>query len=115
MDTNDIVNSDTVVSLETLLAEAASAKEAMLAATLAYEDKLGQIAKIHGNTYQHAGQWYQIRARESLVEGRKITYLCQLKAEPKTWLKGPKRKTANPPDLVIDVADEGPITSTIID
>lgn len=53
-----------------------------------WEESLSLLKDTHGATYEHEGQWYQIRERDISVQGRKIAYLCKLKAEPKTWLTG---------------------------
>lgn len=82
-------------SLENLIEMADRAREAAEAAQIEYEKTLLAIKNAHGATFQREdGSWYQIRHRKDSVQGRPITYLCALKGEPKTWLKGPKGKKA---------------------
>lgn len=124
-ETTETTTVATVMPLADMVGAAETALEAVKTAQLAYEAQLQQIAEAHGNTYQHSGQWFQIRSRESAVEKRKITYLCELKDEPKTWLKGPRKKTAavaatstqeEAPmmGLAVQTTVEG-ITTTVID
>lgn len=85
---------DTQVSLDTLISDAAAAENAVKLAQIEYETKLSRIVQVHGSsTFFHNGQWFQIRNRES--EGRTMTYLCKLKAEPKTWLRGRPKGSIN--------------------
>lgn len=75
------------VSIESLIADAKNAEQAIKDAQLNYENKLHAIVAANGSsTFYHNNQWFQIRTRDD--GGNKVTYLCQLKAEPKTWLKG---------------------------
>lgn len=64
-------------------------------AQIAYEASLDDLAHKHGSTFQQVvgtengapvTQWLQIRCRKDSVQGRPVTYLCKLSAEPKTWL-----------------------------
>ncbi len=79
-----------IVTSETLASEA-------LAAQIRYEESLQALAAEHGSTYTDPrnGQVCQIRHRVDSKQGRPITYLCALKAEPKTWLTGRAKKTAD--------------------
>ena len=79
-------------SLENMIATSESLRTAAEAAQIAYEDSLQAIASEYDSTYTINGQVFQIRHREDSKQGRPITYLCKLKAEPKTWLTGRKRK-----------------------
>jgi uncharacterized protein Yka (UPF0111/DUF47 family) len=81
-------------SLENMIATAESLRTAAEAAQVAYEESLQAIASEYDSTYTINGQVFQIRHREDSKQGRPITYLCKLKAEPKTWLTGRKRKSA---------------------
>jgi hypothetical protein len=87
----------TTISLTDLIADSFAAEKAIMTAQLAYEAKLNEVVKANGSaTFQHEGQWFQIRTRKSLEDGRLMTYLCKLRAEPKTWLKGrPKKADSN--------------------
>ncbi len=86
---------DTQVSLDTLISDAAAAENAVKLAQIEYENKLSRIVQLHGtSTFLHNGQWFQIRTRKS-EEGRTMTYLCKLKAEPKTWLRGRPKGSTN--------------------
>lgn len=78
-----------IVASETLASEA-------LAAQVKYEESLKALAEAHGSTYTdpRTGQVCQIRHRVDSKQGRPITYLCALKAEPKTWLVGRAKKAA---------------------
>lgn len=120
-ETTETATPASVIPLTTMVQDAHTALEAVKTAQLAYEERLQAIAKEHGNTYQYDGQWFQIRSRDSLVEGRKITYLCELKDEPKTWLKGPKKKVAAAAAteapvmaMAVQTTVEG-VTTTVID
>jgi hypothetical protein len=85
---------DTQVSLDTLISDAAAAEDAVKQAQIVYESKLAQIVQSHGSsTFLHNGQWFQIRTRKS--DGRDMTYLCKLRAEPKTWLRGRPKGSVN--------------------
>lgn len=85
-------------SVHELINESFAAEQSVKQAQLAYEEKLSAVVKaLGGATFQHNGKWYQIRTRDSKEEGRIVTYLCYLSAEPKTWLKG-RPKGANRSD-----------------
>lgn len=89
-------------TLENMIATAENLRMAADQAQLDYEDSLRAIARDHGATLTVGGQVYQIRHRKesraietvtlsgkiSPQTGREITYLCALRAEPKTWLTG---------------------------
>lgn len=83
-----------VESLENMIAASEALLSQATAAQVAYEDSLRALAAAHGSTYTdpRTGQVFQVRHREDSKQGRPITYLCALKAEPKTWLTGPKKK-----------------------
>lgn len=102
---------DTQVSLDTLISDAAAAENAVKQAQIEYENKLALIVQAHGSsTFFHNGQWFQIRTRES--EGRTMTYLCKLKAEPKTWLRGRPKGSVNRkknPSLTDESTDESTV------
>lgn len=105
MDTN--LTTEPVDTLENMIATAETLRNAAEQAQIAYEDHLAAIARDHGATVTVNGQVYQIRhrsqsrANETVTfsgkvtpqTGREITYLCALKAEPKTWLKGRTKGT----------------------
>lgn len=75
------------VSIDSLIADAQNAEQAIKDAQLNYEHKLHAVVAANGSsTFYHNNQWFQIRTRND--GDTKVTYLCQLKAEPKTWLKG---------------------------
>lgn len=78
--------------LENMIATSESLRTSAESAQIAYEESLRAIAKAHGSTFTLNGQVHQIRHREDSKQGRPITYLCALKAEPKTWLTGRKKK-----------------------
>lgn len=81
-------------SITDLIVNSFTAEEAVKKAQLAYEASLSEIVKNMGaSTFNHEGRWYQVRSRKSKEEGRMVTYLCRLKAEPKTWLTGRPKKT----------------------
>lgn len=78
----------TNVSFEDLIAAATEAELAIRQAQRNYETKLQALVTHLGtSTFNHNGQWFQVRTR---VDGdnNTMTYLCQLKGEPKTWLTG---------------------------
>lgn len=81
------MDNNTNVSIETLIEDAKNAEQAIKDAQVNYENKLHAIVAANGSsTFYHNNQWFQIRTRK---DGETtVTYLCQLKAEPKTWLKG---------------------------
>lgn len=74
-------------TLESLISEASDAEANVKQAQRTYEAKLQEIATTYGATFLHNGQWFQVRTREA-GNGETITYLCHLKGDPKTWLKG---------------------------
>ena len=82
-------------TLENMISTSEGLAAAAHEAQLRYEDSLKLLATAHGSTYTdpRTGQIQQIRHREDSKQGRPITYLCALKAEPKTWLKGHKKQT----------------------
>src|ERR1041385_1528033 len=90
-------------TLEQLIERAEIAKEEAFEAQLAYEQSLEAIASEYGSTYFHNQQWYQVRKRDSTKEGRKIVYLCELHAEPSTWLgKGKSAKKHSSVERAVD-------------
>lgn len=93
--------SDTeVTTLVTMLETSESLAKAAQLAQVEYEASLQAIVSAHGATFTDPrnNQVYQVRTRKDSTQGRPITYLCALKAEPKTWLTGRTKKdtTANP-------------------
>lgn len=85
---------ESTVDFAALVATAQTRKAAVEAAQLEYEASLRAVAEIHP-TFEVNGQWYQVRHREESKLGRPLTYICELDAEPKTWLGGKRgpRKT----------------------
>lgn len=122
---------DTTRTVNDLIADSFTAEAAIKDAQLAYEDTLNKIVQANGGaTFQHNGQWFQIRTRKSEEEGRDVTYLCRLKAEPKTWLKGrpkgpSKKKNATTDEAtvaelsnstyVVALDSESPPSTTVIE
>lgn len=83
-------------SLENMIVTSEALAAEVLAAQIKYEDSLKALAAAYSPTFTdpRTGQVCQIRFREKSKQGRSITYLCALKAEPATWLKGRAKKTA---------------------
>jgi dGTP triphosphohydrolase len=121
---------DTTRTVNDLIADSFTAEAAIKDAQLAYEDALNKIVQANGGaTFQHNGQWFQIRTRKSEEENRDVTYLCRLKAEPKTWLKGrpkgPSKKNATTDEAtvaelsnstyVVALDSESPPSTTVIE
>jgi hypothetical protein len=121
---------DTTRTVNDLIADSFTAEAAIKDAQLAYEDALNKIVQANGSaTFQHNGQWFQIRTRKSEEENRDVTYLCRLKAEPKTWLKGrpkgPSKKNATTDEAtvaelsnstyVVALDSESPPSTTVIE
>ena len=77
----------TTVDFEALVATANAARATAEQAQLAYEQALRDVAAVKP-TFTVDGQVYQIRHRVDSKLGRPLTYLCELRAEPKTWLGG---------------------------
>lgn len=113
------MDNNTNVSIDTLIEDAKAAEKAIKDAQLEYENKLHAIVAANGSsTFYHNNQWFQIRTRK---DGENtVTYLCQLKAEPKTWLKGRpkgsgnKKRSASLSD-VSDVPQEENMTNVTFD
>lgn len=91
----DIVETTPADTLENMIQTSETYAAEAYAAQIRYEESLKAIASAHGSTYTDPrnGQVCQIRSREDSKQGRPITYLCTLKAEPKTWLTGRAKKT----------------------
>jgi len=87
MTTEITTETTTTADLEARLAIANARKAEVESAQLAYEAALREVATIKP-TFTVDGQVFQIRHREDSKLGRPLTYLCALKAEPKTWLGG---------------------------
>jgi hypothetical protein len=82
--------------LETLINDAFMANAGIKAAQALYAEKLNAIvAHLGSSTFEFNSQWFQIRTRKSTETGELITYLCGLKAEPRTWLKGRPKGVGN--------------------
>lgn len=99
------------VSIDELVNAAVAAEETVKEAQRSYENCLKQIVSASGSsTFCHNGKWYQVRTR---ADGdRTITYLCNLRDDPRTWLKGrPKgvtakrKKTASLSDVDVAMAN----------
>ena len=58
------------------------------------ETQLRHMIEVLGNTFEHNGQWYQIRVRFNKNRDREVPFLVHLKDNPKTWLSGPRKRTA---------------------
>lgn len=87
-------NLETKPTLESMFLASEEQYALVEAAQLDYEASLRRLAAVHGNTVTDPrnGQIWQIRSRQDSKQGRPITYMCALKAEPATWLKGRAKK-----------------------
>lgn len=94
-DTTETVTTETVPSLTDMLADSERLLTIAQDAQLAYEQSLQALAKAHGATFTdpRSAHVFQVRTRKGDDTKRAITYLCALKAEPKTWLTGRKKAT----------------------
>jgi hypothetical protein len=82
--------------LETLINDAFMANAGIKTAQALYAEKLNAIvAHLGSSTFEHNSKWFQIRTRKFVETGEIITYLCDLKAEPRTWLKGRPKGVGN--------------------
>ncbi len=115
--TETITTNDTAKpSLEDMLNASYSLRELAETAQINYENSLQELSKAHGSTFTdpRSGQIFQIRHRADSKQGRPITYLCALKAEPKTWLTGRPRKVvdANTSTTAVASQDAGVVSET---
>jgi len=84
---NTTETTTTTVDINALIATMNARKADVETAQLAYEAALREVATVKP-TFQIGDQWYQIRHRKDSKLGRPLTYICELDAEPKTWLGG---------------------------
>lgn len=116
---SDATETTTVESLENMIATSDALRAKAEEAQVAYEASLQALAAAHGSTYTdpNTGKIWQIRHRVDSKQGRPITYLCALHAEPKTWLTGRKKATSASAPIAAAAASAVPETggATVIE